>query len=92
MGQPDNAPQGMMVWIRTAAKQMRQEHDANTTWIAAQHRDRICLWTVHRFERGESTNIDIDAMIAAYSAGTGVPEIEFWRRALKLREAHNPAR
>ena len=77
----------MMVWIRAAAKAIREEHDRNPTDIA--YRRRVRDSTVVRFESGQTRNVDVDRMIAAYAEETGVPAIEFWRRALELMERAN---
>jgi hypothetical protein len=85
MGQAEPAAQGMMVWIRVAAKQIREEHACSPARVAAE-RD-VTEWTVRRFEQGRTVKVNVDLMIAAYSRCTGVPTVEFWRRALELWQA-----
>lgn len=76
---------GIMIWVRTAAKTIREEHRISPARIAAERDVRES--TITRFEAGKTTNIDLDAMIAAYSRVSGIPEVEFWRRAVELWDA-----
>ena len=78
----------MMVWIRAAARAIREEHGRSPARIAVERDVRES--TVTRFEAGRTTQIDVDSMIAAYSDATDVPPIEFWRRAIEMWQASQP--
>lgn len=76
----------MAYWIRAAARAIRTERESKFARIAAQ-RD-VTESTVRRFEKGETVQINVDSMIAAYSEVTDVPVIEFWRRAVEMWQAN----
>lgn len=77
--------QGMMFWIRVAAKEIRQEHGHSPARIAAERDVRES--TVTRFEAGTTMQVDEDRMIAAYARVCGMEPIEFYERALALWRA-----
>lgn len=82
VGRANPEEQGMMHWIRAAARAIREERGRKPVHIAAER--NVNESTITRFEAGKTTNIDVDSLVAAYSRDTEVPAIEFWRRAVEM--------
>ena len=70
----------MRQYIASTARAVRKEKGYSHAHIAAARGVRES--TVVRFEGGKQSRVDIDQMLDAYAAVTGVAPITFWDRAL----------
>jgi transcriptional regulator with XRE-family HTH domain len=70
----------MMQFIAGAAKAARREGGFSHAHIAAARGVRES--TIVRFESGQMRRVDLDELLSAYAAVTGVAVIVFWERAV----------